>query len=528
MLPSYSFLKVSAGNVWLRLAAFKAGRVVDEETLEEAVEWALKTFPQLAKIGKSAEYKGGFKFCRGSLKYRKMSYEIARFGKQVGVNLLRPKSKALTQVLHPLPVGEHISITDRWSYRNSKHLPSVAIRETMKHAANFRRFAASQIEEDYNYFFFTLPVSSSRIKVSELETEVDRAFAKEKQFEAEIAEEFGGTLEIVGIRLDLPYDASSRTVHPHFHGIAKSEGNICVGVFRDWLEEFTKSHGLNGNSCDLSKVEPEDLSKVVSYIFKPCLSAYSMAREGHAEEFRIFVGNLKKRLARTKGSFSAFNRKCNSAAKNPRGQREKAECEAELETDGQEKPNRERDCEANSLRSKRAPQNVLYGLSKLSPLPDGLLAVWSTVENFRPSDQGVPTRFGGASTLDIVNIAALQSWEENTGEEYSLKEFVRPFAKELLDLLEGSNVQYCTISCSAGVTKALREIKEEEQKLGERKISPGVNLKFWLKEKRSLGRVRSFFAKAFVRFRGWLRKNLAEPVRNAFKRSSKGAKTEIT
>lgn len=86
---------------------------MSNQSFTEDVEWALKTFPQLQKVGEFSEYQGGFKFNSGSMKFRKMSYKVARFAGQVGVNFLRPKESALTQVLHPLPPGEHVAISDR-------------------------------------------------------------------------------------------------------------------------------------------------------------------------------------------------------------------------------------------------------------------------------------------------------------------------------------------------------------------------------------------------------------------------------
>ncbi len=82
--------------------------------------------------------------------------------------------------------------------------------------------------------------------------------------------------------------------------------------------------------------------------------------------------------------------------------------------------------------------------------------------NFTPSEQGMRSRLGDISTVDVVNAAAMESWESNTGRQYTLKGFLRPFAKELSDLLEGSNVQFCTITCSPEIIEVIHEIKNEE------------------------------------------------------------------
>jgi len=78
---------------------------MNEDTLKEATDWALETFPQPRNVGEKAEYQGALKFSSGSMMYRRMSYEVASFGKTAEIDLLRPSSKALTQVLHPLPPG---------------------------------------------------------------------------------------------------------------------------------------------------------------------------------------------------------------------------------------------------------------------------------------------------------------------------------------------------------------------------------------------------------------------------------------
>lgn len=294
---------------------------MNDQTFTEDVAWALKTFPQLQKVGEFAEYQGGFKFNSGSIKFRKMSYKVAHFAGQVGVNFLRPKESALTQVLHPLPPGEHVAISDRWAYKNSKHLPSVAIRETKRHADNFCRFAASPAEEGKHFIFFTLATCERRLKTLELTAEIDTSFEKAKLFDAALVEKFGGGLTVIGLRLELPYDATSRTIHPHFHGLALCDDSLNIEDFRASLRQFVMNQGLNSSGCDASTVHTKDIRKVASYIFKPCLTAYTMAQAGHSEEFRFFVANLSKRLVRTKGPFATFIRKraavCHSARMAP-------------------------------------------------------------------------------------------------------------------------------------------------------------------------------------------------------------------
>ena len=432
---------------------------MNEDALKEAIDWALQTFPQLRNVGEKAEYQGGFKFSSGSMMYRRMSYEVASFGKTVGINLLRPSSKALTQVLHPLPPGVHLGISNKLSYRNSKHLPSVAIAETQKRAMSLSKFAEQ--DPDAKFLFLTLPASARRLKAAELHDEVDHCFQAERQFEEALLERCGDAVQIACLRLELPYDAATRTFHPHFHAIATCDDDLNIDEFQTWLRNYTMSTGLRSASCDASLVSQEHLGKVVRYVFKPCLSAYKMAQAGHADEFRIFVGDLKKRVSRNRGKYASFEKKRRATAKAERtgGRRKDSATQADdvASQDGQEQPRSGQLPEGVP----NEPQNVLCGVSDSVVLPGGRKAVWSTVMNFVPTDMGMPNRFGDTSTVDLVNAAALASWEENTGHEYSLKEFLRPFSKELLEVLEVGNVQYCTITCSSQIIEALHEIRDE-------------------------------------------------------------------
>lgn len=480
---------------------------MNDEAFEEAMAWTLKTFPQLREVGESAEYLGGFKFSSGSLSYRRMSYDIARFGRQVGVCLLRPKSEALTQVLHPLPPGEHLAISDKWAYKNSKHLPSVAIRETRKHAENFRNFAESQHMEGSRFLFFTLPVSNRRLKTFELVAEIDKSFEIERLFEALLVEGFGEAARVVGLRLELPYRVNTRTFHPHFHGLAVCDDDLSIEDFRASLREFVVSQGLNSCSCDASMVDPDDIGKLASYVFKPCLAAYAMAQATHTEEFQVFVANLKKRVVRTKGPFAEFVRQQREFSRTDQWVDARAAQETETESFDQSGVGPEA-CEGGSDASLHdslgPPQNVICGVSKSITLPGGLKGVWSTVKNFSPSAAGMSNRFGKASTLDHVNAAALKCWEDNTGSEYCLKEFLRPFAQEILDLLDEGNVQYCTISCSDGVIKALNQIYEETLMRKNSKVEMQFYLGFWRRIKGTGGRLKSHIRKIVKQIHAWL------------------------
>jgi hypothetical protein len=486
-----------------------AGLIVNENISGEALEWTLKTFPQLREVGETAEYRGGFKFSSGSLKYRRMSFDIARFGRLVGVNLLRPKSEALAQVLHPLPPGEHLAISDKWAYRNSKHLPSVAIREARKYANNFRNFASSQHMEGCRFLFFTMPVVSCRLQITELAAEIDKSFEKEKLFEAALVEKFGCGVAVAGLRLELPYDANTRTFHPHFHGIAVCDNDLSCEDFRTTLKEFIVSLGLNSCGCDVKDVKRGDVEKVASYVFKPCLAAYAMAQASHAEEFQIFVGDLRKRLVRTKGGFARFAREQKAASKSDRRTGAQAANEAEAmksKKRGFGKVVSDSCYELVVPVSARSPQNVLCGVSQCIALPSGLKAVWSTVQNFSPSVTGMPNRFGETSTVDLLNAAALQCWENNTGKEYCLKEFLRPFAQDVLNLLEEDNVQYCTISCSSGVLKVLREIRDESLTSTNGSLSRPPGRTFRPAIRKVVSRLKSHIRKAIKRTKSLLYK----------------------
>lgn len=489
----------------MKTCRLKVGIIMDEETFTEAIEWALETFPQLQKVGESSEYLGGFKFSNPSMRYRRMSYEVASFGKRVGVDLLRPKSKALTQVLHPLPVGINLAVSNTLSYKNSKHLPSVAVADTQKRVRNFTTFA-NQHPSD-KFLFLTLPASLQRMKASELDEEIDLCFQREREFEQELFGKYGEAVQIAGLRLELPYDTESRTFHPHFHAIATWDEDLNIQDFETWLREFIVSAGFHSVSCEASLVDSENIEKVTSYIFKPCLSAYKIAKAGHSEEFRLYVGELKKRVARTRGAYAQFEKERKVAAKAERNDRRRRNSATDAEDDGlSERGERGREPCVEDLPHgvPNEPQNVLCGVSDCVALPSGRKSVWSTVKNFTPSSDGMPNRFGGVSTVDLVNAAAMKRWEANTGREYSLKEFIRPFAQELTELLEGGRVQYCTITCSSEIIDILHEIKREEspakRSIGKRAVKRG----FWSKFRQALKRVWPCSNSLVRRLQKWL------------------------
>lgn len=479
---------------------------MSEVAVDEAIAWTLKTFPQLQEVGESAKYLGGFKFSSGSLKYRKMSYEIARFGTYAGVCLLRANAKALTQVLHPLPTGEYLAISDKWAYKNSKHLPSVAIRETRKHADNFENFAKSQDMEGRSFLFFTLPVSNRRIRTFELAAEIDKSFEIERLFEAGLEEGFGEAMRVAGLRLELPYCVETKTLHPHFHGLIVCDDDVRIDDFLTLLRKFVVSQSLNSCSCDASIVDPDDIGKVASYVFKPCLAAYAMAHASHTEEFQLFVAGLKKRVVRTKGPFAEFMRQQREFARN--NKRVDPQAVQEFDRKGLDQsslgPGVGRGGSDASLDNSLVPPlNVICGVSQSVPLPGGNKAVWSTVKNFSPSAAGMPNRFGNISTLDLVNDAALNCWEKNTGSEYCLKEFLRPLAQDILDLLKEDNVQYCTISCSDGVLKALQEINDETLALKERPATMHFSRYFWPQIRAAAHHLKSRIGMAITQAKVW-------------------------
>ncbi len=233
----------------------------------------------------------------------------------------------------------------------------MAFGDTKSRVKSFSKFA--EMHHDDRFLFFTLPTSSRRLKATELEKEIDLCFGKEAEFEAQLSECFGETIEIVGLRLELPYDAETRTFHPHFHGIALCDANLNIEDFRDWMREHIVRRGLDSISCDTSLVDPEDVTRVVSYIFKPCKTAYKIAEAGHAEEFRIFVGNLSKRMVRTKGTYAAFKGKQSALPGGDRTGRASSKGYTDQESNGFHEDS---SCKSNVLDGPGAPQNVLCGL----------------------------------------------------------------------------------------------------------------------------------------------------------------------
>lgn len=133
-------------------------------------------YKQLAHVGKPVKYKGGFKLGEGSQNYRKMSWTVAAFGKQHGVDLLRSSGDKTSFVVMPMVPKAYLSINEKLAYRNNKNLPSVALGHSDEIAGFLSCYAKEKFREGSRFWMLSIPGSDCRCHIDELSDAIRQAF----------------------------------------------------------------------------------------------------------------------------------------------------------------------------------------------------------------------------------------------------------------------------------------------------------------------------------------------------------------
>ncbi|MDC0657414.1 hypothetical protein N6L27_05345 [Leisingera sp. SS27] len=454
----------------------------EKVTSEVAEEWV---FPKLKKIGQQAEFRGGFKLSDGGLNYRKMSWVVADYGQKHGINLLRSSSEPLSQLLMPLPPGEFLAITDKFSYRNDKNLPSVAMSGASKLAGFLNCFAEMEFRQGATFWMITVPAVGSRTSIDGLFASVDEGFRRLRNLEEELGQAAGGAVEPVIWKMETPYRADDRTFFLHFHGLLKVEaGAMAEGKMMDALLRHAKRFGYQRASIELKRVARSSFSAAAHYCVKPSHAAFQIASADHSEVFVAFmIGGKKKRLLRCKGRFQEFRKQADSKRQKPRRIIHKGQIVYRLlsmEEGGGKGTGRAEGAEVVSGQLRAGPHdicsdvpkldrereggvttqaNVFCGISDVVPIPGDKLAAWAIVKGFKPLGETGCMEGQPVSVLNVAQSEAVVAWERNTGRRFDILELLEPFAQQLSEAMLGrSNVQYCTITCSEGVRAAISKI----------------------------------------------------------------------
>lgn len=120
--------------------------------------------------------------------------------------------------------------------------------------------------------------------------------------------------------------------------------------------------------------------------------------------------------------------------------------------------------EASDRETDPVEANVFCGVTAPSAAPGDRLISYCVMKNFDPTQFNRKNPSKGQFAYEWANNEALAAWEENTGKEFSLKEFLEPFAEDLAKLIrEQGKVPYYTITACPLVMETLEEILEERK-----------------------------------------------------------------
>lgn len=464
-------------------------RVVNEDYDEAFV------YEQLANVGKFAPFKGGFRLHEGSKSYREKSWIVAEFGKRHGVDLLRKTGGTTSFLMMPVPDGDYIAIEDKLAYANNKNLPSVSLGPSSEIAKFLTCYADDQFSKGHQFWMLTIPAFGCRFQIGELREAITEAFERFKSLRTVLSDTEGGWVEVIFAQLELPFRDCDTTFFPHFHIVLESSGQQEIEAeIRSLLLGVAQGFGLNWASVDLKPVSRERFPAVACYCTKPSETAYQLAEANEPEIFKEYVNNVSKhRARRCIGDFQKYRKHAEDNGLKPervwskKGRatvqlvnkaKRKSEVEKETETTIIEPSADDRDSDkrdgAASEREGRdelfdhkavhGKANVFCGVTAPSPAPGNRLISYGVVKDFDPSQFRRGNRSEGQFAYDWANSEALMAWEKNTGKEYSLREFLEPFAEDLAKALEDQgNVPYYTLTVSSGVLKTLREILEEKK-----------------------------------------------------------------
>lgn len=467
--------------------------------------------PKLASIGKESICKSGTKFGRGSREYRKMSYMVASFAKEVGINLLR-KGGGTSMLLLPMPPGEYAAHNEKSAYSNNRNLPSTALAQTKETADFLTCYAYEAYKEGSSFFSVTLPATNERRHSEDLSRSITSAWKHLEQLEDFLDATAGYVPQVLFAQLETPYDVKTQSFFPHFHLIVETDGSEeAESALTKGLKHYREYLGIGSVSTRCEQIPQKSFSATVFYCAKPSTTAFEIAQAGHKEVFKLYIeGPSKKHHRRSQGGYQSYKVVAASEGLKPQkvhqddgswtlelrtkdGDRgELAERAAPKSPSAEVQGRRNGDVDSHSATTGRSAEeggsdareneephngntdktrgdlaedtelreNIFCGVVDPVPVPGNKLVSYAVFRNFEPQSFNSGDR--GFASYEVANEEARRAWEKNTGKPYTLKEFLRPLALELIEAAEEqSNVQYYTISFSPRVQQVLEELKEE-------------------------------------------------------------------
>ncbi len=452
-------------------------------------------YKQLAHVGKPARYKGGFKLGEGSQNYRKMSWTVAAFGKHHGVDLLRNAGGKTSFVVMPMLPKALLAFNDTLAYRNNKNLPSVALGHSGEIAGFLSCYAKEKFSEGSRFWMLSIPGSNRRCNIDELSDAIKQAFDRLEVLQDVLSEAETGWIERIYAQIESPFRSRDKTFFPHFHLILESSDNPEIEAeMRALLLGFAERFGLRWASIDLKPVSKERFPAVAFYCTKPHETAYQIAEADEPEIFRKYFDEVASHKARScTGSFKKFRKRVRDSGlkvqttwsssgeptvqlvektRRKRKDDEHSELSKGALSNGESQPSEavgsedqgEALQEASDSEADPAEANVFCGVTQPSAAPGDRLISYCVMKNFDPTQFKRKNPSKGQFAYEWANSEALAAWEENTGKEFSLKEFLEPFAEDLAKLIrEQGKVHYYTITACPLVLETLEEILEERK-----------------------------------------------------------------
>ncbi|NRB16082.1 MAG: hypothetical protein HRU33_00530 [Rhodobacteraceae bacterium] len=428
----------------------------------------------LQKVGSQAAYRGGFKFCTGSLNHREKTQIVMNMGDRVGICLRRSVTKKSAQFLLGLPEGEYLAIIYD-APAHSKHLPSTAMVDCKQATANILYYLEAKMECTSQLAALTFPALAARVTVDNIRDSIKLAFERYNTVKKRLSE--SGYGEFLYGQLEVAYNEEDGSFYLHFHvflEIGKYDANRlhALGILKASMPWLGDNAGIL-----LKQVKAVDAMRFVRYGTKPSETAVSIAQAGHDEVFKAYYDATKGvRLTRTEKQLKA----CLVQLKTKDLRAKILNCEKTGEArvvlvekrhrDLVDEPEDVVDIGQEPERGKSDPvspkaTNIFCGSSSASPSPAGRLLAFGMVQNF--DDEYLHELFAkkGQRNLFHANETARVAWEKNTGEALDLKKFLTPLAADISAAIRASEFKSYTVIASFNVLKILGEIEAEAGRL---------------------------------------------------------------
>ncbi|WP_133176198.1 hypothetical protein [Pelagivirga sediminicola] len=441
---------------------------------------------KIREIGRPEPYNGGWLPDQNTRSYREMSYEIAAFGKEHGVNLLRRGVKTVTQLLLPMPAGSYFA-EHQLAYQHNKILPSLALQDDACIRDQMRYFHQTCCPES-ELVTIIMPALGERIQIDDLKAGIGKAIDHYKRVRKKVERKMP-SIEFLTSRLEMPFDPETSDFYLHFHIIAKIPRRRRA---RQDLEDCIQEKLDLGSTKGL-KVEwitKGAVGRAIDYSIKPSKTAWQIAASGQSEIFKKYVETIKgARLFRSHKSFSKLRsdiraNKTRVIREAPRDMNSPVRLAPHIDRtqhqNGSYQSNGS-DVERPQVSSERGPptpegkegsdsrrDNTFAGLTNPRALPGNHIAGFAVMSNFDPASSDR----GGLKLYEHYNTFARRAWEINTGRQYDVIEFLRPKALKMVEALTATDVHYYTVSCSPDIRMLLERLAEEQAPRGDRALWP--------------------------------------------------------